>query len=61
MSHRQTYTDIYTSKPSRWREAIGVLVGLLLMLAVYAYTSWADARFEQAQPAVVYHSCEFSH
>ena len=58
MSHRQTYTDLYDQKPSRLLDALVVLGGVLTLLAVYAYTSWADARFEQAQPAVVYHSCD---
>lgn len=58
MSHRQTYTDLYAPKPNRLRDVLSVLAGLLLMLAAYAYTSWADSQFEQEQPAIVYHSCE---
>lgn len=59
--HSQTYTDLYDPQPSRLRDVLLVLIGLLIMFAVYTYTSWADAKFEQAQPAVVYHSCLDQH
>ena len=51
--HRQTYTEIYHSKPSRLRQLLGVSAGLVFLLAAYAYSSWADAQFEPAQPQLV--------
>ena len=51
--HRQTYTEIYHRKASSLGKLLSVCAGLFMLLAAYAYSSWADAQFEPAQPQLV--------